>query len=75
LGLSDDQIWQKKLQTFAVVDAAAKKLRVTVPDNLRPRPESTDLTLTYEGDPSAVDVGKLTAEFSAALKQLSNQHQ
>src|SRR4029077_1046779 len=29
LGLSDDKIWQKKLQTFAVVDAAAKRLRVT----------------------------------------------
>ena len=71
LGLSEDKIWQKKLQTFAVVDAAAKKLRVTVPDDLRPRPETNDLALTYEGDPQAVDVRNIAVEFSAALKRLS----
>jgi hypothetical protein len=71
LGLSDDKIWQKKLQTFTVVDAAAKRLRVTVPDDLRPRPETSDLALTYEGDPAAVDVKNLAPEFSAALKRLA----
>jgi hypothetical protein len=70
LGLSDSEIWQHKLQTFAVTDAAAKRRRVTIPDSLRPRPQSNDLTLTYAGDPQAVDVGKLALEFSTALKQL-----
>ena len=70
IGLPDDKIWQRKLQTFAVTDAAAKRLNVQIPDNLRPRPESTDLSLTYEGDPQAVDTKAITANFSAALKRL-----
>jgi len=70
LGLTDEQIWQRKLQTFAVTDAAAKRLRVTIPDELRPRPQSNDLTLTYEGDPRAVDVKTIAADFAAALKKL-----
>ena len=74
LGLPEDKIWQRKLQTFSVVDAAAKKLRVEVPETLRPKPPSNDLVLTYEGDPSAVDPKTLTAEFSAALKKLAGAH-
>ena len=72
--LKDDEIWQKKLQTFQVTDRAAKKRGVTIPDELRPKPPSTDLTLTFAGDPSAVDVGKLSVEFSTALKQLSRSN-
>lgn len=74
LGLPEDKIWQKKLQTFAVVDATAKKLGVTVPEELRPRPQSNgDLVLTYEGDPNAIDHKTIAVEFSAALKKLANQ--
>ena len=73
LGLPDEKIWQHKLQTFAVTDAAAKKLGVAIPDSLRPRPESADLTLTYEGDPQAVNVIQQRTEFSAALKRLGKQ--
>lgn len=75
LGLKDEQIWQHKLQTFQVVDAAAKKLRVEVPESLRPRPVTTDLVLTSEDDPAAVSQRKLTEEFTSALKRLSVQHQ
>jgi hypothetical protein len=73
LGLSDAEIWQHKLQTFKVTDAAAKKRGTAIPDALRPRPHSNDLVLTYEGDPSAVSPGRLSAEFSAALKRLDAQ--
>lgn len=73
LGLPDEKIWQHKLQTFQVTDAAAKKLGVAIPDSLRPRPESADLTLTYEGDPQAVNVIQQRTEFSAALKRLGKQ--
>lgn len=73
LGLPDEKIWQHKLQTFTVTDAAAKKLGVAIPDSLRPRPESADLTLTYEGDPQAVNVIQQRTEFSAALKRLGKQ--
>lgn len=70
LGLSDDEIWQHKLQTFAVVDRAAKKLGVEIPEWTRPRPVTNDLVLTFEGDPRAVEPQRLTADFSAALKRL-----
>jgi len=74
LGLPEDKIWQRKLQTFAVVDAAAKKLNVPIPESLRPRPVSPDLVLTYEGDPNAIEPRTLAAEFSVALKRLATNH-
>jgi hypothetical protein len=70
LGLPDDKIWQHKLQTFQVTDAAAKKLNVSIPDELRPRPISSEFVLTYVGDPAAVDVIQQRNEFSAALKRI-----
>ncbi|HEX6831574.1 MAG TPA: DUF2800 domain-containing protein, partial [Methyloceanibacter sp.] len=73
LGLNTDQIWQKKLQTFKVVDTAAKRLGVEVPDHLRPRPQSVDLVLTYEGDPAAVNPTQLTADFTASLKKIKQE--
>jgi hypothetical protein len=73
LGLKDEQIWQRRLQTFAVTDAAAKRLGVTIPDALRPKPPTTDLVLTTEGDPNALDMGLRQQEFSAALKALKQE--
>jgi len=73
LGLPDDKIWQRKLQTFTVTDAAAKRLGVTIPDALRPKPPTTDLVLTAEDDPNALDMGLRQQEFSAALKALKQE--
>jgi len=70
LGLKEPEIWQKKLQTFKVVDAAAKRLRVEIPEMLRPKPPSSDMTLTAEGDPDAVPLVEQTQQFRAALAAL-----
>lgn len=75
LGFKDDQIWQKKLQTFKVVDTVAKRLAVEIPEHLRPRPASVDLVLTYEGDPQAVNPTQLTADFTASLKKIRSEQE
>ena len=48
---------------------------MTIPDELRPRPVSVDLVLTYEGDPAAVEPRQLTADFSAALLKLKQEQE
>jgi hypothetical protein len=70
LGLKDAEIWQHKIQTFQVVDAAAKRRGKTVPDSLRPKPESTELALTSEDDPARINVGEQAALFRDRLKAL-----
>jgi hypothetical protein len=70
LGLKEPEIWQKKLQTFKVVDAAAKRLAVEIPETLRPKPPSSDMTLTAEGDPDAIPLPEQTQKFRAALAAL-----
>ncbi len=71
LGFAQPDIWREpQLQTFKVVDAAAKRLKVKIPDELRPKPVTTDMTLTAEGDPEALPVAQLTEEFRTALKRL-----
>jgi len=72
LGFTGDEIWQSpKLQTFAIADAAAKRLGVSIPDHLRPRPPSSDVVLTSIDDPDRVDPQILTDEFRATLRKLS----
>jgi len=71
LGLKDAEIWQHKIQTFAVVDAAAKRRGKTVPDSLRPKPESTELALTSEDDPARIDVQARRDLFAKQLKALA----
>lgn len=74
LGLTKAEVWAKpKLNPFTVVDAAAKRRRVTVPDALRPRPQTTELVLTDDADPQRVDPGQRAAAFSAALKRLRQE--
>jgi len=73
LGLHPDDVWRRSLQTFSVVDRAAKRLGVEVPDDLRPRPPATDFVLTATDDPAAVDPKQLAAEFTAALRAIVQQ--
>ena len=70
-GFTDAEMWQVKLQTFAVADKAAKRLGVKIPDEFRVAPESTETVPVPESDKApAVDRETATAEFAAALKQL-----
>ena len=72
LGLKEDEVYQpKKLQTFKVVDAAAKKLGVEIPAELRPRPPSSGTTVCPIDDsaPPANRGAALTA-FGQSLRAL-----
>lgn len=72
LGLKEDEVYQpKKLQTFKVVDAAAKKLGVEIPADLRPRPPSSGTTVCPVDDaaPPANRGAALTA-FGQSLRAL-----
>jgi len=70
-GFDESEIWQTKLQTFAVADKAAKRLGVKIPDHLRVAPPTDETTLAPDGDTSpAIDRNAAALEFQAALKQL-----
>ena len=71
LGLTPDDIFQVKLQTFQHVDAAARRLGVKIPDHLRVAPPSTETTIARTNDPAPVVEPHAVAEqFSATLRQL-----
>jgi len=71
MGFSQDEIWQRKLQTFAATDAAARRHGVKIPDALRVAPPSTETTIAATDDPAPVVEPTVAVEqFTAALKQL-----
>lgn len=71
LGFGQDDIWQHKLQTFAVAEKAAKRLGKKIPDHLRVAPPTDETTVVPENDPApAVDAVAATAELQGALKRL-----
>lgn len=72
MGFEDDEIWQKKLQTFGKTDAVAKSLGTKVPDDLRVAPSTTETTVCTIDDPAPIVERQLAIEqFSAALKKLT----
>jgi hypothetical protein len=72
LGFKEEEIWQKKLQTFTSVDKTAKKLNVDIPAALRVAPPSTETTICPTNDPAPVVDRRLAREeFSTALKKLA----
>jgi hypothetical protein len=74
LGFEPDDIWRTELQTFQHVDAAAKKLGVKVPDDLRVAPPTTETTIARSDDPAPVAEPHVAVEqFAAALRQLTAQ--
>jgi hypothetical protein len=74
LGFGQDEIWQRKLQTFAVADKVAKRLKVKIPDHLRVAPESTETVLATTDDPAPiVDRAAAALEFQLALAQLRDE--
>lgn len=72
LGFKDDEIFQpRKLQTFKVVDAAAKKLGVEIPADLRPRPPSSGTTVCPIDDPAPpANRGVALTAFGQSLRAL-----
>jgi hypothetical protein len=73
LGFDTPEIWQTKLQTFASIDATARRRGVPIPDNLRIMPPTNETTIATTDDPAPVVERQLAIEqFSAALKLLQN---
>jgi hypothetical protein len=71
LGFESEDIFQTKLQTFAVADKAAKRLGVKIPEELRVAPSTDETTIT--NDPTAaklIDRATVDVEFREALKAL-----
>lgn len=72
LGLTKDEVYQPpKLQTFKVVDAAAKRLKVEIPAELRPAPPSSETTVCPVDDPSPpANRGAALTAFGQSLRTL-----
>jgi len=72
LGFGSDDIWQRKLATFAAADATAKRLGVVIPDHLRVAPPTTETTVCQTDDPAPPVERKVAIEeFASALKALT----
>ena len=70
-GFGEEEIWQTKLQTFAVADKAAKRLGVKIPEEFRVAPPSDDTVLAPDGDKApVVDRKTASLELMTALKEL-----
>jgi hypothetical protein len=71
LGFGQDEIWQHKLQTFAVADKVAKRLGKKIPDHLRVAPPTDETVIAPDSDPApAIDRKGAADELMNALKQL-----
>jgi hypothetical protein len=72
LGFGENEIWQKKLQTFQSADATAKRLGVEIPEHLRIAPPTTETTVCRTDDPAPpVERRVAIEEFASALKRLA----
>ena len=71
-GLELADIYQTKLGTFAQVEAAARRLGVTIPDNLRVAPPTNETTVCPADDPAPVVDRQLAIEqFRASIEALN----
>ncbi len=72
LGFKEDEIFQPpKLQTFKVADAAAKKLGVDIPADLRPRPPSSGTTICrVDDDAPPANRGTALTAFGQSLRSM-----
>jgi hypothetical protein len=74
LGFEEHEIWQDKLQTFQVVDRAAKRHGVKIPDELRVAPPTNETTVCATDDPAPVVDRRLAIDqFRAALEDLRSK--
>jgi hypothetical protein len=71
LGFDEDEIWRRELVTFKEAEDTAKRLGVTIPDELRVAPPSTGTTLATSDDPAPpVERTALIEKFAASLRLL-----
>jgi hypothetical protein len=74
LGFDDDEIWRRELVPFKQAEATAKRLGVTIPDELRVAPPPSGTTLATSDDPAPpVERTALIDKFTASLRLLQNQ--
>ena len=74
LGFDDDEIWRRELVPFKQAEATAKRLGVTIPDELRVAPPPSGTTLATSDDPAPpVERVALIDKFTASLRLLQNQ--
>jgi hypothetical protein len=72
LGFGDQEIWQRKLQTFAATDATAKRKGVEIPAELRQTPPTNETTVCRTDDAAPEVIKPLAIEqFRAALQALT----
>jgi hypothetical protein len=72
LGFNEQEIWQKKLVTFQSADATARRRGVTIPDELRVAPPTTETTIATIDDPAPiVNRPQAVEQFRASLKLLT----
>ena len=72
LGFDYDDVWEKKLATFAKVEAAAKRLGVKIPDHLRVAPPSNETTICPADDPApAIERSTAIEQFRASIPLLA----
>jgi len=71
-GFTEPEIWQEKLQTFQVVDAAAKRHGVVIPDHLRVAPSTNETTICPVDDPApAIERSTAIEQFRASIPLLA----
>ena len=71
IGFGYDDIWERKLVTFAKAEATAKRLGVKIPDELRVAPPTNETTVTTSDDPApAVDRATAIEQFRASIPLL-----
>jgi hypothetical protein len=74
LGFDEDEIWRRELVPFKQAEATAKRLGVTIPDELRVAPPPSGTTLATSDDPAPpVERTALIDKFTASLRLLQNQ--
>jgi hypothetical protein len=74
LGFDEDEIWRRELVPFKQAEATAKRLGVTIPDELRVAPPPSGTTLATSDDPAPpVERVALIDKFTASLRLLQNQ--
>ena len=73
-GMTLDEIMQTKLGTFAQVEAAARRRKIKIPDDLRVAPPTNETTVCATDDPAPIVNRQLAVEmFRAALADLTKQ--
>ena len=74
-GFDEEEIWQTKLQTFAVADKVAKRLGVKIPDELRVTPPSDETVVVRAEEATLPPVERQLAieQFAASAAKLSRK--